>query len=59
MCVVVVVVILNGKMEWGKEIIVYLVGGDLMIVWIEEGNVLMKGLVEVICCGVYEYKIEV
>ena len=49
--------ILNGKMERGKEITVHLAGGDLMIAWTEEGNVLMKGPAEVIF-GVYEYKIE-
>ena len=49
--------ILNGKMERGKEITVHL-AGDLMIAWTEEGNVLMKGPAEVICRGVYEYKIE-
>ncbi len=29
-------------MERGKEITVHLAGGDLMIAWTEEGNVLMK-----------------
>ncbi|GLV63504.1 diaminopimelate epimerase [Bacillus mycoides] len=57
-CAAVVAAILNGKMERGKEITVHLAGGDLMIAWTEEGNVLMKGPAEVICRGVYEYKIE-
>lgn len=45
-------------MEHDKEITVHLAGGDLMIAWTEEGNVLMKGPAEIICRGVYEYKIE-
>ncbi|KUH42872.1 Diaminopimelate epimerase [Bacillus mycoides] len=57
-CAAVVAAILNGKMEHGKEITVHLAGGDLMIAWTEEGNVLMKGPAEIICRGVYEYKIE-
>ncbi len=52
-CAAVVAAILNGKMERGKEITVHLAGGDLMIAWTEEGNVLMKGPAEVICRGVY------
>ncbi|EMA6342298.1 diaminopimelate epimerase [Bacillus cytotoxicus] len=57
-CASVVAAILNEKMERGKEITVHLAGGDLMITWTEEGTVMMKGPAEVICHGVYEYKIE-
>jgi diaminopimelate epimerase len=34
---------------------VHLAGGDLLINWTEEGNVLMTGPAEVICTGVYFY----
>ncbi|MDM5157064.1 diaminopimelate epimerase [Bacillus sp. DX1.1] len=57
-CAAVVATVLNGKMKRGEEITVHLAGGDLMITWAEEGSVMMKGPAEVICHGVYQYKIE-
>ncbi|MDM5190583.1 diaminopimelate epimerase [Bacillus sp. DX4.1] len=57
-CAAVVAAVLNGKMKREEEITVHLAGGDLMITWTEEGSVMMKGPAEVICHGVYQYKIE-
>jgi diaminopimelate epimerase len=55
-CAAVVASVLNGKTERNKETIVHLAGGDLVISWTEEGNVLMTGPCETICSGVYYYE---
>lgn len=54
-CAAVVASVLNGKTTRNKETIVHLAGGDLVITWTDEGNVLMTGPAETICTGVYYY----
>ncbi|ANB62051.1 diaminopimelate epimerase [Anoxybacteroides amylolyticum] len=54
-CAAVVASVLNGKTARNKETIVHLAGGDLVIIWTDEGNVLMTGPAETICTGVYYY----
>jgi diaminopimelate epimerase len=55
-CAAVVASVLNRKTERNKETIVHLAGGDLVINWTKEGNVLMTGPCETICTGVYYYE---
>jgi diaminopimelate epimerase len=54
-CAAVVSSVLNGYTKRGMDTTVHLAGGDLLINWTEEGNVLMTGPAEVICTGVYFY----
>ncbi|GGE80528.1 diaminopimelate epimerase [Priestia taiwanensis] len=54
-CAAVVVATCMEKVAKHEEIIVHLAGGDLMITWTNEGNVIMKGPAEVICNGVFYY----
>ncbi|MBB5324383.1 diaminopimelate epimerase [Anoxybacillus tepidamans] len=54
-CAAVVASVLNGKTARNKETVVHLAGGDLVITWTDEGNVLMTGPAETICTGVYYY----
>lgn len=55
-CAAVVSSVLNGHTKRGMDTTVHLAGGDLLINWTEEGNVLMTGPAEVICTGVYFYE---
>ncbi len=55
-CAAVVASVLNGYSQKGKEVIVHLLGGDLRIIWDENGDVLMTGGAEVICEGIFERK---
>lgn len=50
-CAAVVASVLNGICPRGEEILVHLRGGDLTIVWREDGTVLMTGPAEFICDG--------
>jgi diaminopimelate epimerase len=52
-CAAVVASALHGKVKKDENITVHLLGGDLIINWREEGNVLMTGPAETICEGVY------
>ncbi|MCM3597704.1 diaminopimelate epimerase [Metabacillus idriensis] len=54
-CAAVVSSVLNGHTKRGLDTTVHLAGGDLLINWTKEGNVLMTGPAEVICTGVYFY----
>ncbi|MBD1380832.1 diaminopimelate epimerase [Metabacillus arenae] len=54
-CAAVVASVLNEYTKKGRDTIVHLAGGDLVINWTEEGNVLMTGPAEVICDGTYYY----
>ncbi|MDR0139926.1 diaminopimelate epimerase [Metabacillus idriensis] len=54
-CAAVVSSVLNGHTKRGLDTTVHLAGGDLLINWTEEGNVLMTGPAEIICTGVYFY----
>lgn len=55
-CAAVVASVLNGFAKKDEEVVVHLLGGDLMITWQENGHVLMTGAAEVICEGVYQRK---
>ncbi len=50
-CASAVASVLNGFCSRGEEITVRLRGGDLNIVWNEDGNVIMKGPAAFICDG--------
>lgn len=52
-CAAAVAAVLNNYSVKGKEVTVHLLGGDLMITWTEEGNVLMTGSAVTICSGEY------
>ncbi|MBY6036707.1 diaminopimelate epimerase [Fictibacillus nanhaiensis] len=52
-CAAAVAAILNGKAERNTNIVVHLAGGDLIINWHHNGDVLMTGPAEVICSGLY------
>ncbi|MCL6585192.1 MAG: diaminopimelate epimerase [Anoxybacillus sp.] len=54
-CAAVVASVLNGKTARNKETVVHLAGGDLVITWTDEGNVLMTGPAETVCTGMYYY----
>ncbi|GAF64915.1 diaminopimelate epimerase [Bacillus sp. TS-2] len=56
-CAAVVASILNGYLEKNKEIVVHLLGGDLTIVWKDDGHVWMTGAAETICTGDYIVKL--
>ncbi|PGT89242.1 diaminopimelate epimerase [Bacillus sp. AFS040349] len=55
-CAAVVSSVLNKHTNQGEETVVHLAGGDLIINWTNEGNVLMTGPAEVICTGTYYIK---
>ncbi|MFD1737766.1 diaminopimelate epimerase [Bacillus salitolerans] len=55
-CAAVVASVLNNKTKRGVKTMVHLAGGDLTIIWSEDGNVYMTGPAEVICSGEYLYK---
>jgi diaminopimelate epimerase len=55
-CAAAVAAILNGKSEKNTDITVHLAGGDLIINWQNDGDVLMTGPAEVICTGEYLIK---
>ncbi|MCM3731281.1 diaminopimelate epimerase [Fictibacillus nanhaiensis] len=55
-CAAAVAAILNGKSERNTDITVHLAGGDLIINWQNNGNVLMTGPAELICTGEYFLK---
>lgn len=55
-CAAVVASVLNGFCQKGQEIVVHLLGGDLIITWQENDHVLMTGTAEVICEGIYKRK---
>ena len=50
-CAAVVASILNGYSQRDNEVTVHLLGGDLLITWLENGDVLMNGAAETICEG--------
>lgn len=52
-CAAVVAGVLNGKLDRGKPVTVHLPGGDLDIVYSEEGQVYMTGPAAFICDGVW------
>lgn len=54
-CAAAVATVLNEKATRNEDITVHLAGGDLIIRWQENGEVLMTGPAEVICDGVYYY----
>jgi diaminopimelate epimerase len=47
--------VLNGRLKRGEPVTVHLAGGDLVIVWTEDGRVLMTGPAETTADGVYYY----
>ncbi|WP_121663310.1 diaminopimelate epimerase [Metabacillus litoralis] len=55
-CAAVVSSVLNKHTNQGEETVVHLAGGDLMINWTNDGNVLMTGPAEVICTGTFYIK---
>jgi diaminopimelate epimerase len=55
-CAAGVAAILNKKAEKNTDITVHLAGGDLIINWQDDGDVLMTGPAEVICTGEYYIK---
>lgn len=55
-CAAVVSSVLNNHTNQGEETVVHLAGGDLMINWTNDGNVLMTGPAEVICTGTFYIK---
>jgi len=55
-CAAVVASVLNGHTTKGKETIVHLAGGDLIIKWQEDDRVFMTGPAETICDGTFFYK---
>lgn len=55
-CAAAVAAILNKKAEKNTDITVHLAGGDLIINWQDDGDVLMTGPAEVICTGEYHIK---
>ncbi|KZZ83430.1 diaminopimelate epimerase [Bacillus sp. SJS] len=55
-CAAAVASVLNGKSPRGEDITVHLAGGDLIINWTEQGNVLMTGPAEVIAEGTYHIR---
>jgi diaminopimelate epimerase len=55
-CAAAVAAILNGKSEKNTDITVHLAGGDLIINWQNDGDVLMTGPADVICTGEYLLK---
>jgi diaminopimelate epimerase len=55
-CAAAVAAILNKKAEKNTDITVHLAGGDLIINWQDDGDVLMTGPAEVICTGEYYIK---
>jgi len=55
-CAAVVASVLNGHTTKGKETIVHLAGGDLIIKWQEDDRVFMTGPAETICDGSFFYK---
>lgn len=57
-CAAVVSSVLNGYTRRGADTTVHLAGGDLLINWTEQGNVMMTGPAEVICYGTYYYNKE-
>jgi diaminopimelate epimerase len=52
-CAAAVAAILNRKAERNNDITVHLAGGDLIINWQSNGDLLMTGPAEVICSGEY------
>lgn len=54
-CAAVVASVLNGYTTKGKETVVHLAGGDLIIKWSEDDRVFMTGPAETICDGTYYY----
>lgn len=54
-CAAVVAGVLNGRLRRGEPVTVHLAGGDLVIVWTEDGRVLMTGPAETTADGVYYY----
>ena len=55
-CAAAVAAILNHKAERNTDIMVHLAGGDLIINWQDNGDVLMTGPAEVICKGEFYIK---
>ncbi len=55
-CAAAVAAILNEKAARNTDITVHLAGGDLIINWQDNGDVLMTGPAEVICTGEYRIK---
>jgi diaminopimelate epimerase len=55
-CAAAVAAVLNGKSQKNTDITVHLAGGDLIINWQDDGDVLMTGPAEVICTGEYHIR---
>lgn len=54
-CASVVAAVLNGFCERGTEVTVRLIGGELRIIYTDDGRVLMSGKAEKVYEGVYDY----
>jgi len=52
-CAAIVAGVLNDKLDQGEPVTVHLPGGDLVIVYREDGRVLMTGPAEFVCDGVF------
>ncbi|QKY71378.1 diaminopimelate epimerase [Lentibacillus sp. CBA3610] len=52
-CAAVVAAVLNNYVKQGKEVTVHLLGGDMKILWANEGSVYMRGPAVTICEGLY------
>lgn len=50
-CAAVVASVLNGHSSRNQEVTVHLLGGDLFITWLDNGDVLMNGAAETIFEG--------
>ncbi|CAH0121601.1 Diaminopimelate epimerase [Paenibacillus sp. CECT 9249] len=50
-CAAVVAGVLNGELDRGKPVTVHLLGGDLEIIWENDGRVFMKGPAEIVTDG--------
>lgn len=57
-CAAVVASVLNEYSSKGEEVVVHLAGGDLTIMWADDGRVWMTGPAETICTGTYMKKAE-
>lgn len=52
-CASVAAGVLNGLLDRGEPVTVHLPGGDLSILWHEDGHIYMTGPAEFVCDGVY------
>ena len=57
-CATVVAAVLCGKCNYDEDVTVKLIGGDLVIKYLSDGTVIMKGPAEKVYDGVFEYESE-